>query len=295
MAWQKVVSKNDDIWLVSFEASAPIWKVPLFVYGKKTNVKEVIKALSKVEHDDIMLDKTSAELKSVPLPVWMPAVIFKDPSEKEPVVQDPKHSESNPTERISELLSGKTIVLDPGHSEGSPGARGMMLDYPEEEDMNRLQAQIIARRLTDAGARVRIFDPIDDDLKKIGAQAKGADMFISIHLNAYNANGYDEYGCVMVHRDLKRKADVEFAALCAERICKALDHRIFKGHVPKYPTGVYAAGLGVLRAAIGTGCPVCVLTEAFFIDDYGSNEIVINRSTKAAHAIADAVIEWFKK
>lgn len=293
--WYKVVqTDNKSFYIVGINGSIPAYKIPIFKYDHSISVANLIKMLAFVEPDsDIVYDKSWLSDKDLQeLPTKTFGDIFDSLGRPK---QDPKHSESNPVEQALVALRGKIIVLDPGHSEASTGAKGFAPDYPQEEDMNRLQAQIIARRLTDVGAKVKIYDPIKDDLADIGRQAKGADMFISIHLNAYNANGFDEYAAVMVHRDLKRTADIKFAEMCALKIAKSLQHRIFKGHMPAMPQGVYQAGLGVLRAAIGTGCPVCVLTEAFFIDDYGSNKIVTERSTKAANAIADSVIEWFKK
>jgi N-acetylmuramoyl-L-alanine amidase len=198
-----------------------------------------------------------------------------------------------PTPTPVKTLEGKRILLDPGHNERFVGARGKLPDRPEEEDFNRFQCQIIANRLRREGAFVEIYDPQDhDNLSVIGARAKGFDMFISVHLNALR--GVDFYTTVMTHRTRGRPADVQFAKLCSDKIAKALNH---KQNTPggSIPNGVMPAALGVLTGAINAGCPVAVLTEAFFIDAYGSNAVVEQKCTVAANAIADAVKEWFTK
>ena len=113
-------------------------------------------------------------------------------------------------------------------------------------------------------------------------------MFLSIHLNASDYR--DHYTAVMVHKRKGRKADTEFARLCAGKISLALDHKLCRASdIP----GVYPASLGALSGAIDSGCPVAVLTEAFFVDAYGSNAVVEGKCILAAKAIADSVMVWF--
>jgi N-acetylmuramoyl-L-alanine amidase len=78
------------------------------------------------------------------------------------------------------------VVLDPGHGgedDGARGRRGLL-----EKDVALELAQSLARQLTEAGMEARltrdsdVFVPLWDRARK--ANAEGADLFISLHLNA---------------------------------------------------------------------------------------------------------------
>lgn len=186
----------------------------------------------------------------------------------------------------------KRIRLSSGHSEASAGARGLAPDYPQEEDACRIQMMEVARILQAHGGFEVSCDPDDtDDLSVIGKRAKGFDAFIEFHLNAYNADLVDEYGAVCVHRKWSKQVTREFAAVVAHHMGEAIDHRLIQrdGQLG----GVYPLSLGVLTGAHSVGCDLAILTEAFFIDAYGSWEQVQRRSLLAAKGIAAGVIDYF--
>jgi N-acetylmuramoyl-L-alanine amidase len=207
----------------------------------------------------------------------------------EDVETPPNHTEYNPEESP---LFGKSILIDPGHSERHPGARGLAPDYPEEEDLNRLQASIIAGILTKAGASVEVYDPDADPLYTIGRRAAGKDLFLSLHHNAYNRDRIDEYTCVCVHRSKANEKSKRLASNIAKSISKRLGLTLYKPNA--YYPGVYPLGLSVLSGAHDAGCHVCVLVESYFVDAYGNSSLCQTRSASAARAIAKAVIDYLK-
>lgn len=164
--------------------------------------------------------------------------------------------------------NSKRILLDPGHSEIRKGARGLNGDV-QEEDLNRYQAEVLQAELQNYGFTADIYDPEGDDLTAIGAKAVGYDMFISLHLNAYSKKQH--YTCAMVHAQVAKKDSIKVASQWATEISKAIPVKLFGG-TEGMPQGVMAAGLSVLRAAEGTNCPVCFLSEAFFVDAMDSTE-----------------------
>ena len=188
-------------------------------------------------------------------------------------------------------LKGKKILLDPGHSEVSPGARGQAPDYPEEEDCVLIQAKLLQAELKRHGAQCDIYNPSRDSLSGIGSRAKGYDMFLSLHLNAFDKDDEDEYSCAMVHSKHGRTEDYKLASKIAVRVAHKLGNPLFRPQT-EYP-GVYPARLGVLTAAIKSGCPVCTLVESFFIDAYGNQSEVLIRAEKAAEGIAEGVLSYY--
>lgn len=186
----------------------------------------------------------------------------------------------------------RKVLLDPGHSESRVGARGG--NGVQEENLNRLAAEVVKEKLIAAGHDAVIYDPANDNLTDIGSRARGYDLFISIHHNAFDADGVDEYTCVMTHASKRRTADNLFASLAAKKIVSSIgDARLFQkaGELP----GVYPAGLSVLSAAINTGCPCAVLVELYFCDDYSSVSVAEARTKRGAIGLADAAIEWLAR
>lgn len=259
--WGRITAdiKSKIGYIVVFEGSEPVRKLPL---GK--TIKEVRDAITSTYttygnmniHADTMMDTSD-------IPEQM-----------------------NKKNR----LLGKKFLLDPGHSKQHPGATGVSPDYPREEDHCRHQASILKGLLEQEGASVEVYDPPSDILSDIGKRANGKDMFLSLHLNALNKK--DHYTCVMVHKSLASENSKKFAKIAADKIAEKLNHkqsRVGNGN----PDGVYPAYLGVLKAAELTNCPCCVLTESFFIDAYGSNEIVRNKTEMAAQAIYEGILEYY--
>jgi N-acetylmuramoyl-L-alanine amidase len=175
----------------------------------------------------------------------------------------------------------KKIFLDPGHAESKVGARSKQ--GAQEEDLNRLQAQVIKSQL-DATGRfdVTIFDPAVEDLTVIGKAAKGHDMSIHIHHNSHSGEG-DPGTEVLFDNDKAEAQSKQLAEKMSEAISKALGTKN-RGAKPFSGT--------VMDVAEQQGTFPVVLTESYFLNPYTQAQAE-ERSRKAAVAIADVVIKWF--
>ncbi|MEL6128867.1 MAG: N-acetylmuramoyl-L-alanine amidase [Cyanobacteria bacterium J06627_3] len=178
------------------------------------------------------------------------------------------------------ILSGKVVVLDPGHGEfqgsiNDPGAVNGGLGRNERDEV-RKQADIIKANLEKKGATVRIIENnTRKTLNQIGSEGRGADCFVSLHLNAFNrrVQGHE----VFVHTG-GTPTDERLATLINQELATVL---------PINNRGVKRLGLGVLR---GVPLPVpAVLTEGFFIDSVGDAATLDEWNTLAAKAIATGI------
>lgn len=181
-------------------------------------------------------------------------------------------------------LKGIKILLDPGHSERAPGAYGKGPNPPQEYEMNLLQARILADRFRAAGATVLIVDPDPDNLEQVALRANGMDLYIALHHNAANANGIDEGTETHIH-PLANNECAKLALRINTAVVKALGTK---------DRGVKRTAYTVLSVSTKqTNCKLNILTESYFIDDYSDKETTITRSRKAAHAIGQAVEDYF--
>ena len=178
---------------------------------------------------------------------------------------------------ISPSLVGKTIVLDPGHGEfgggvNDPGAVNRSLGRNERDEV-RKQADIIKAALVAKGATVKIVEnDTSQSLTQIGSEGRGADSFVSLHLNAFNRNAQGHE--VFVHTE-GTSTDERLATFINDELKIAL---------PITDRGVKRMGLGVLS---GVPLPTpAVLTEAFFIDSVGDIATLDKWNKEAATAIA---------
>jgi len=95
---------------------------------------------------------------------------------------------------ISWAMAGKTIVVDAGHGGYDPGVIGV--SGSREADINLSVALYLGELLRGGGATVLMTRTADkelaptkrDDLSRRAALAEGADLFISIHGNAFAAD-----------------------------------------------------------------------------------------------------------
>lgn len=100
----------------------------------------------------------------------------------------------------SNPFNGKVIVIDPGHGGSDPGAVGVT--GLKEKEVNLAVALILKNLLEEAGARVVMTRTGDQSVSspqrvEIANRSK-ADLFISIHANAYHSNesnGTEVYYC----------------------------------------------------------------------------------------------------
>ena len=183
------------------------------------------------------------------------------------------------------------ILIDPGHAKTRPGANTHD-KRKYEHDYTPHMAHAIKIGLEDSGHfTVDVYDPEIDDLAGIGAKAKGYDLFLSIHLNAYDRDYEDEYTCVCVHKDVGKQDSYRFASGLAREIANAIDNPLFRPSAVN--PGVYPLNLSVLRAAeIGCDGP-CVLSESFFIDAHDATSETYERCIEAAKAHVKYIARYF--
>lgn len=165
-------------------------------------------------------------------------------------------------------LAGLTIALDVGHgytSTGSfdPGAVNGFDRSVTEYLANQETARQLRPMLEAAGARVTVFDyargtPERLTLRQKGARARGNDVFISIHHNAFN--GAVQGTEVLVDDAVATRPDRQLAGALQRGLMDA----IWDGDAG-YDRGVKAQALGVLRGAAGL-VGAKVLVECYFID-----------------------------
>ncbi len=250
MSWLKLTSKA--LYLMQGGTEQYISKVAL----KSTDKSTIL---------DVPLDWFTGATSDLPRTMLVDMQAAVEPAQFTPSINDG-------------TLKGKKIVLDPGHGEEDeqgidPGAVGFGTSELVE---NIIQADEVAKYLRSKGALVKIIPNSENlGLGEIGARGRGADVFVSLHLNACNgfAQGYE----VLVLPEASQK-DEKLAELIRVELQKVLLDPPFQNR------GVKHQGLGVLR-----GVPdgvTKVLTEALFIDAPGmSRENVV----KAAQAIARGI------
>lgn len=196
----------------------------------------------------------------------------------------PAHIEEvkQPTEPVKppQAKKKKRIYLEPGHSKSRPGADGTSSTV-HEEAQNALAVNIMAQALRAAGHEVTVYDPDPDNLQDVGSHAAGFDTAWSCHHNAFDHK--EHYVCVFG----SQKPSAESQKL-GTMICDAVSKEIgLKSE------GVKESGYTVpnLFAQVCKG--PSGLIEFYFIDAYGDLEIVKDRTTRAAKAAAQAIIDYF--
>ncbi|MBE9033489.1 N-acetylmuramoyl-L-alanine amidase [filamentous cyanobacterium LEGE 11480] len=178
------------------------------------------------------------------------------------------------------------IILEVGH--GPYRTRNGKVGFEEgangpgttEYKEVKIMAELAQVKLTMQGYDVEVLDP-EESLKKIGQLALGSNIFVSLHLNAFNrmAQGTE----VLIHR-AGTKEDHNLAEVLQEELVKAL------GLTDR---GVKRQGLAVLSQVPSSVQAAC-LTESFFIDSVADAETVRTMSETAAHAIATGIDRYIK-
>ena len=163
-------------------------------------------------------------------------------------------------EILSQVLKGKIIALDVGHGWNTTalfdvGAEG---NSKTEQELNKVTANKAAEFLKTLGATVHVFEYSDPNLR-LSLREKGkragvvkADVFVSIHHNAFNGQAQGTETCI------DSEATAEDSVLA-----KAIQARLVE-HLGFLDRGIKQQPLGVLK-----GCPPAIpacLTEGFFID-----------------------------
>ncbi len=178
--------------------------------------------------------------------------------------------------------TGKLICLDIGHSINNPGARSRA--GADEYTLNKLQYNIIKEILEKAGHRTKCYDPANDNLTAVGQFAKGSDMSIHLHHNAYDGN--EDPGTEVLYDNDKAEAQsIKFAKIVSAAMAKALGTK---------DRGAKPFGGTVMDVAEQQGTFPVILTEAYFLNPYNQAEAE-KRSIIAAKALAQCVLDYFAR
>ena len=180
-------------------------------------------------------------------------------------------------------LEGIKILLDAGHSKSRRGASGLPPDRPDEWEHNVYACVTMKPILEQAGAVCHYEDPDPDNLVYMGKLAKGFNLAIYSHHNAFDKDGVDEGHSIYIHPNASTRAK-RFAELATRNISEAIG---------AYNRGVKEKTFTVLKGAFDVGCPIAVLPEYYFIDDYGHTSVTMPKTKKAAKALAQTIIDFF--
>lgn len=177
-------------------------------------------------------------------------------------------------------LDRRIITLDPGHGEISPAGndpgavnKKLMLT---ERDIVRKQADMISDILTPLGATVRILENnTTKSLTQLGREAAGSNLFVSLHLNAFNgiAQGHE----VVIHTKAT-ETDAAFGTVMSNALGE---------HLKINNRGVKRMNLGVLLD-VPLHIPA-ILVESFFIDAVANKKELVNLLTASSKAIAAGI------
>ncbi len=150
-------------------------------------------------------------------------------------------------------------------------------EYDELVVMSDLCAEVLQAK----GYEVTVLDPVET-LDQIGRMAANHDVFVSLHLNAFNKQAQGSE--VLIHRN-GTKEDEDLAKVLVKEIVQEL----------KLPDrGVKRSGLAVLSTVPQSVKAAC-LTEAFFIDAMPNAAACREFTKKAAKAIAEGIDRYCQK
>jgi len=187
-------------------------------------------------------------------------------------------------------LKGLHVALDVGHGWGSFGEFdvGAIGNGATEYELNYLTATICSYLLTSKGAKVSIFNYPKADKMRLTLVEKGrragivgANLFVSIHHNAFNgaAQGTE----TLVHKSATA-SDLKFAECVQNALVKEL---------LMTDRGVKKQSLGVL-AGVPEHIPA-ILTEGFFIDSKDFHGKIPNElSERYARGVAAGIEQMWE-
>jgi len=266
-----------------------------------------------------------AEVKNLSLP--LEKKIFVDlypPVEKQEVVSKSKELELAGVRSLKTALGlkVKTIVLDPGHGGHDPGAVAWgVKEKMVALDLSRRLKKLFARKRPDVKVLLTRDDDVFIPLEKRPelAQRMGADLFVSIHLNAHtqerfhgietyflnlttdasalrvaareNASTQKQVGNLNnILRDLLQDTNIVESGRLAESLQDTLVSQLRKR------TGTQVRNLGVKQAPfmvlIGSEVPG-VLVEAGFLTNRKENKRL--QSGRYLDRIAEGIYEGLRK
>ncbi len=191
--------------------------------------------------------------------------------------------------RARRLLTGRTIALDPGHGGANPGAVGpagtreadhvLAIALNLEKMLKQLGARVVMTRRTDR----ELTGPTSSDAEELGARVAvaartGANLFISIHDNAYE-NDPGVSGAMTFHNGGPQSA--RLAATLLEEIT---------AHTGLAYVGVEWADFFVLRHS-----PVpAALVEIGFMTNWRDEKSLSSSwfRTQAARGLLSGIVEY---
>ena len=156
----------------------------------------------------------------------------------------------------------KKVMIDPGHAPGNVN-RGPT-GYYEYQGMwtlsNYLRQALVSRGVQADLTRTQNQDP---SLAARGAKAKGYDLFISEHSNAWkgDARGVETY------YSLKRPGDKAHAEALSRNVSVVMGNLNRGAKTRQYPNKPGVDYYGVIRSAVATGCKHAFLIENGFHDN----------------------------
>lgn len=186
---------------------------------------------------------------------------------------------------------GRVIVLDPGHGGSDPGAIGPT--GLKEKDVTLPIALEAARLLREEGAEVILTRSSDQfvelDRRAELANQAGADIFVSIHINANpdrSKHGTSTY--YWPDPDVMTPGQ----AAARENLARALQNALLR-ELGRHDLGLFQARFVVLRATHVTSA----LVEVAFISNPEEEALLRQRDyqNRAAAAIVEGIRDYFQR
>jgi N-acetylmuramoyl-L-alanine amidase len=193
----------------------------------------------------------------------------------------PKGDDAKPMPTTPPVKRKQRILLNPGHS-GTKGASGKNPKIQETVE-NEAQAIYLQKLLTEMGFTADIIrqTQLVGDLLATGKAAKGYDMFLALHQNAFDGK---EHGAEVMVGAKPTEASLRAAKLIGTAMAKALGIK---------DRGPSDRSVSVITGAQSVGCPVVLLSESQFIDDETDLDEVRRETLLSAEAIAKAIGEFY--
>jgi N-acetylmuramoyl-L-alanine amidase len=191
---------------------------------------------------------------------------------------------------LSGAYKGKTVVIDPGHGGSDPGAVGQ--NGLKEKDVTLDIAKRVQRLLEAKGAMVIMARPGDTEVdlyeRTNRANRAGADIFVSIHINAHNDRVYGGTSTYLYQNDMKDQPASRVQN--SRRLANYVQNELLKS-LGLRDVGVKEAHFAVLR----TSSMPSILAEIAFISNTREESLMRTDDfkNKAAEAIAKGIGLYF--
>lgn len=186
---------------------------------------------------------------------------------------------TNPTPPPTNGDKVKTIYLEPGHSKSVQGAQSQ--GEVNEYEMNELAAKIMIEMIQAAGHKTKTLNPDPDNLSTVGNGAKGCDAAFSIHHNAYDAKTDHYFRCYFA------KTPKASSVALGNKIAIAVASELKLPEVNNENSGFTVPNI-FNEVCSGPS----MLLELYFIDAYKDRAVIVDRTTRAAKAVAQEIIKW---